>query len=225
MASLVGDAAPASVENVARSCESAHDSGTQALMAPVVQKRKNVSHKVKEKIVRDALVKSIGGHIEWRIPSGAIDVFTTNEVLEVKHYKQWKSGIGQVISYGAHYPLHKKRLHLFANRGEKALKYFEMATKICSTQGIYVTFEEVFHGSMNMGAHVFHGADVFFGDAAGGTTVSLVKRENAALESGTAPVAGAAVTLVAGAAANAAAGVGPAPVAGAAATWCWTRCR
>lgn len=80
-----------------------------------------VSSKVNENVVRDALAKSIGGHIEWRIPLGAIDVFNSSEVVEVKHYKQWKSGIDEVISYGAHYPSHEKRLHLFANRGEKAL--------------------------------------------------------------------------------------------------------
>lgn len=62
------------------------------------------------------------------------------------------------------------------------------------------TFEEVFSGSINIGTHVLHGADIFSGDIDGVTTVSQVNRGNDAAESGTAPVAGAAVTAVAGAA-------------------------
>lgn len=68
----------------------------------------------------------------------------------MKHYKQWKTGIGQVMAYGAHYPSHTKRLHLFAHRGERASKHVGMAIKVCSTQDIRVTFEEVFPGSNDL---------------------------------------------------------------------------
>lgn len=36
-----------------------------------------------------------------------------------------------------------------------------MATKVCSTQGIHVTFEEVLPGSDDLGAYVVHDTDVF----------------------------------------------------------------
>lgn len=49
---------------------------------------------------------------------------------------------------------------------------------------------------------MLHGADIFSGDIDGGTTASQVNRGNDAAESGTAPVAGAAVTAVAGVAAT-----------------------
>ncbi|CAM9368436.1 unnamed protein product, partial [Ectocarpus sp. 12 AP-2014] len=63
------------------------------------------------------------------------------EVIEIKHYRNWKSGIGQVKAYGEYHPLHKKRLHLFAREGDRASKYFEMVTKLCVKEGIRVTFE------------------------------------------------------------------------------------
>lgn len=130
----LGDATtvtPAGVDDNTMSSEGENASGTQPSTAPVVHEGKNVSNEVKEKVVRDALAKSIGGHMEWRTPSGAIDVFTENEVVEVKHYKRWKNGVGQ-ISYGIFYPSHRKRLHLFAhNKGENASKQFQMATKVC----------------------------------------------------------------------------------------------
>ncbi|CAN0298381.1 unnamed protein product, partial [Pylaiella littoralis] len=93
-----------------------------------------------EKDVKDALARRTQGETEWGTPAGSIDVSTKNEVVEVKHYKNWKNGIGQVEAYGEYYPLHRKR-HLFAHEGEKASKYFEMATKLCAKDGIRVTFE------------------------------------------------------------------------------------
>ncbi|CAM9497095.1 unnamed protein product, partial [Pylaiella littoralis] len=94
-----------------------------------------------EKDVRDALARHTRGQTEWGTPAGSIDVFTRDEVIEIKHFKNWKSGVGQVKAYGEHHPSHKKRLHLFAHEGEKALKYFKMATELCVKDRIRVTFE------------------------------------------------------------------------------------
>ncbi|CAN0432261.1 unnamed protein product, partial [Pylaiella littoralis] len=66
-----------------------------------------------EHSVRDALCTRLGGLPEVLTPSGSIDVLTKTEVIEVKHYRSWKGGLGQVISYGVHFPFRKKRLHLF----------------------------------------------------------------------------------------------------------------
>lgn len=52
--------------------------------------------------------------------------------------------MGQVICYGYYYPSHTKRVHLFAQEGDKlASKYIQLATPVCSAYGINVTFEEV----------------------------------------------------------------------------------
>ncbi len=104
------------------------------------------SSTVKEHEVRDSLSRRLGATIEVPTPSGSIDVLSKNEVIEVKHYRAWKNAIGQVIAYSFYYPSHKKRVHLFAQKGDKmASKYVQLATPVCSTYGIDVTFEEVSH--------------------------------------------------------------------------------
>ncbi|CAN0398671.1 unnamed protein product, partial [Pylaiella littoralis] len=46
-------------------------------------------------------------------PASSIDLLTRNEVIEVKHYREWKTAIGQIMSYWYHYPSRTKRIHLF----------------------------------------------------------------------------------------------------------------
>lgn len=102
----------------------------------------------KEREVRDALCPNLGAKTMTEVltPSGSVDVLSENEVIEVKHYRLWKFGIGQAIAYGYYYPSHKKRLHLFAQKGDKrASKYIQLATPVCSAYGIEVTFEKVSH--------------------------------------------------------------------------------
>lgn len=104
------------------------------------------SNKIKEKVVRDALKSRVGGMPEVLSPSGSIDLLTRSEVIEVKHYRGWKEGIGQVVAYGSHYPSRGKRLHLFAPKGDtRASKYVELAESVCLTCEVRVTFEEVIH--------------------------------------------------------------------------------
>lgn len=127
-----------------------HDPGTQAPVAPMVHAQ-NVSKKVMEKDVRDALAKRLGGETERGTPAGSIDVFTKHEAIEVKHYKLWKNGVGQVISYGAFHSLKNKRLHIFAQKGENASKYVEIASSLVgSKSGVRVTFEKVFRGCYDL---------------------------------------------------------------------------
>ena len=145
----------------APSLTSDHTSFAAAQTAPLAHSVKAVSKKIDEKDVRDALARRTLGEIEWGTPAGSIDVFTKDEVIEIKHYRNWKSGVGQVKAYGEYYPLHKKRLHLFAREGDRASKYFEMATKLCVKEGIRVTFEEVVSGNNNLGVDVVDGTDVF----------------------------------------------------------------
>lgn len=64
-------------------------------MAPAVHKKKMCRDKVK-KVVINALAQSVG-HIEWRTPSGAIGVFTKNEVVEVRSYKRRVNGVGFLL--------------------------------------------------------------------------------------------------------------------------------
>lgn len=152
-----------------------HVCGTAPARAPALgdtHEKKDVPNKVREHSVRDALSLRLGGTIEVLTPSGCIDCLTENEVIEVKQYRNWKSGIGQVLSYGSHYPSHKKRLHLFAHKGERASKYFEMATSVCSTLGIHVTFQETLPDSHNLDGDVALGADEGAAATSGGSAAS-----------------------------------------------------
>ncbi|CAM9155877.1 unnamed protein product [Pylaiella littoralis] len=83
-------------------------------MAPLVHSKKTVSNKFDEKKIRDVLARRTRGEVECGTPAGCIDVFTKEEVIEIQHYKNWKSGIGQVKAYGGYYPRHITRLHIFA---------------------------------------------------------------------------------------------------------------
>ncbi|CAM9194336.1 unnamed protein product, partial [Ectocarpus sp. 8 AP-2014] len=116
----------------------------QALLRPVKYKEDCVTERVRECVVRDALASLVGGTTEVETPSGYIDVLSETEVIEVKYYRQWKDGIGQVLAYQSHYPHLARRLHLFAHTGDRDTdKYCELAKSVCGEHMVQVTFEEV----------------------------------------------------------------------------------
>jgi predicted transcriptional regulator len=95
-----------------------------------------------EKLVTKRLKAEIGGLMEVVTPSGRIDLLTDTEVIEVKHAKDWKAAMGQVIAYSGYFPTHQKRLHLFHGK-DKPLNESWEAKRICSELGIAVTIEEI----------------------------------------------------------------------------------
>jgi hypothetical protein len=66
-----------------------------------------------EKQIQIRMNKELGGEMEVKTESGNIDLLTKDEIIEIKLGKNWKSAIGQVLSYSKYYPSHKKRIHLF----------------------------------------------------------------------------------------------------------------
>ena len=116
----------------------------QALLKPVEYKEVEEPRRVKECSVRDALAYLVGGEPEVETPAGFIDVLSDTDVIEVKYYRQWKHGLGQVLAYHSFYPRLAKRLHLFAHVGDvDTLEYFSLAESVCSVHEVKVTFEEV----------------------------------------------------------------------------------
>ena len=94
--------------------------------------------------MRDALASLVGGESEVETPAGFIDVLSETEVIEVKYYKQWKHGLGQVLAYQSYYPCLARRLHLFAHVGDVDTRnYFALAKNVCDGHAVKVTFEEV----------------------------------------------------------------------------------
>jgi hypothetical protein len=87
-----------------------------------------------EKEIQLKLQKELGAAIEVRTPVGYIDLLTDNKIIEIKHISNWKSALGQVLSYGDFYPEKNKELYLF---GESACN-IDQICRICSKYGVKV---------------------------------------------------------------------------------------
>lgn len=102
----------------------------------------NKSDKIRESSVRDQIAELHNGSTEVWTPSGVIDVLTEGEVIEVKYYKNWQRGMGQVLAYGSHYPDRSKRLHLFAQHEDSRVDEFvKQAKSVCVEYGVQVTLQ------------------------------------------------------------------------------------
>ncbi len=66
-----------------------------------------------EKKIQERLKGKIGGKIGVSTKAGAIDLLTENLLIEVKFFKYWKEGFGQLILYGLEYENHQKVLRLY----------------------------------------------------------------------------------------------------------------
>ena len=93
-----------------------------------------------EKRIRVRLQDELSGLFEVITPAGRIDLLTDNEIIEIKHVSDWKSAMGQILTYSGFYPEHKKRIHLF---GKKRELPSSTAVTICGELGITLTFKEV----------------------------------------------------------------------------------
>jgi len=70
-----------------------------------------------EEAIQARLKKKLGG-LDKKIrvtDVGTIDVLTETLLIEVKFFKEWKEGVGQLILYGLEYPKHQKVLRLFGS--------------------------------------------------------------------------------------------------------------
>jgi len=101
------------------------------------QKTKRPLRKL-EKDVQLSLQALIGGIIEVKTLAGDIDLLTSDQIIEVKGVKDWKSALGQILVYGEYYPSHQKRIHLF---GETQTSYLELIKSHCSTLNVIVTHQ------------------------------------------------------------------------------------
>jgi hypothetical protein len=93
-----------------------------------------------ERRIRDRLQSELGGQVEVSTAVGRVDLLTATEVIEVKNINKWKDGLGKVLAYGAFFPEHYKRIHLF---GKLDLAKLAVVTASCANFAIAVTFEEV----------------------------------------------------------------------------------
>jgi hypothetical protein len=94
-----------------------------------------------ERIVRDNLSRALNGQIEVESTHGFIDIMTDNEIIEVKYADNYKSAIGQILSYSLDFPSLKKRIHLYHTEIDKLSKYFTKAKSVCDKYDISITCE------------------------------------------------------------------------------------
>ena len=66
-----------------------------------------------EKAIQKELCLELGGKMEVRTCSGHIDLLTDTQIIEIKEFSEWKSALGQVLSYSVHFPHHEKVIVLF----------------------------------------------------------------------------------------------------------------
>lgn len=108
------------------------------LMMFFVHLQMKKENKNPECVIRDKLLKQLGGSKEVSTEAGRIDVLTSLEIIEVKQVNGWKDALGQVLVYGYYYPSHQKRIHLF---GECHSSYLDIIQKHCKEFGVLVTWE------------------------------------------------------------------------------------
>jgi hypothetical protein len=89
-----------------------------------------------EKSIRDRLHQELGGQVEAPTKFGPVDLLTATELIEVKEFPDWKTGLGQLLAKANCYPSHTKRLHLFGKAVN--LKNIEAC---CAEFDILVTVE------------------------------------------------------------------------------------
>ena len=90
------------------------------------------------------LAQNLGGRTEVITPVGMIDVLTSEEIIEIKTWGEWKSAIGQILSYGFYFPDRKKRIHLFCipeKFGARSSNLLREIINITETLGIAVTLQ------------------------------------------------------------------------------------
>lgn len=97
----------------------------------------------RERDVRDDLALALNGVIEYETPVGFADVVTDTHVIEVKHWRQWKHALGQVLAYHAFASDKKTRIHLFADECDQvaAQSTVTIATGVCAKYDVSVTLE------------------------------------------------------------------------------------
>jgi hypothetical protein len=90
-----------------------------------------------ERDIQKRLQNELGGVIEAESNFGLIDLLTDTELIEIKTFKNWKHGMGQLYAYSKSYPNHKCRLHLFDHEGCTDMDI----ESVCAELSIAVTYE------------------------------------------------------------------------------------
>ena len=109
------------------------------IMPNIIKWMKNPRHNQPEFQIQQKLNKKLNGMCEVSTKLGIIDILTDDKIIEIKHVKQWKSALGQILIYSRFYPNHTRCIHLFGtNNNDELLDEIE---EIYSEYDIELTYE------------------------------------------------------------------------------------
>ncbi len=92
---------------------------------------------------RELLAATENASVEVATPAGFIDVLSDTTLYEIKHFRGWKSALGQVLAYSYYYPTRKRKLFLY---GESESDDKEMISMICARHFVQVEWSELMFG-------------------------------------------------------------------------------
>lgn len=90
-----------------------------------------------ELYLQNKLAKERSGKKEVKTPLGRIDILTNVELIEIKEYKNWKNGIGQLISYSKFHPGKELCLYLFG----EITSDIRQIQELCHDNGIKLQYD------------------------------------------------------------------------------------
>lgn len=94
-----------------------------------------------ESSIQQRLCEELGGEIEIKTPAGRIDVLSDSQIIEVKKYRNWKHGIGQLIAYATY--VHDRDMHLYLFCDADTKRIDDVIRQVCDKNDIILTIEEV----------------------------------------------------------------------------------
>lgn len=107
-----------------------------------ITNNKIYNNRTVESNIKHRLAKELNGDMEVNTKFGRIDIVTDNEIIEIKHFNQWKHAFGQILSYSKFYVNHNMRLHLFYFKNKTVDNLREIENYL-SEYNIRITIEEV----------------------------------------------------------------------------------
>jgi hypothetical protein len=115
-----------------------HSTGNRKKYVEELERLEPTANLSIEKELQRKLQKQLNAQIEVETPVGYADLLTDTEIIEIKEITNWKSALGQILSYGSFYPTHQKSLYLF-NASEPKIDTTEIE-RICGLYDVKVRY-------------------------------------------------------------------------------------
>ena len=85
---------------------------------------------IKETNIQLDLHKELGGEINVYTSFGYIQLLTENQIIEIKHRKEWRKGLGNLLLFNEFFPEKKMMLYLYDIEKDEQIERFCKKYKI-----------------------------------------------------------------------------------------------